>query len=220
MASNSFIRFKISYRPVGEQKTDSLEFVLNNKVATNTGAAPLILEAVLPQDITTASRLFVSLILDDVAMQPEIPAAGFASLNDLYSWLQANWYMYGRWFITPDKLVLYLNAGLATKGTLTVTATARYVYIAAIPVLQPEEYYYVRFVKNGTEVIPAFPEDMATTMEDIVVWANQNWRNAGEWHIEDGNLILTAPQPADIELSVIGRLPGGFDFGFSNGFDT
>lgn len=205
---------------MGEQKTDSLEFMLNNKVATGTEAAPLILEALLPQDITTASRLFVSLVLDDVSILPEIPAAGFANLNDLYNWLQANWYMYGRWFMTADKLVLYLNAGLALKGTLTVTATASYVYLVAIPVLQPGEYYYVRFNKNGEEINPAFPEDMANTMEDIIVWANQNWQEAGEWHIEDGNLILTAQHPTDIQLSVTGRFPGGFDFGFSNGFDT
>lgn len=220
MAANSFIRFKISYRLVGEQRTDGLEFVLNSRAATNTGAAPLILEALLPQNITGASRLFVSLVLDDIAMLPEIPAAGFANLVDLYVWLQANWYMYGRWFITVDKLVLYLNAGLATKGALNVTATARYVYMAAVPVLQPEEYYYVRFQRNGAQQIPVFPEDMAFTMEDIVVWANHNWQDVGKWHIEDGNLILTTEEPAEVQLSVVGRLPGGFDFGFSNGFDT
>ncbi len=193
---------------------------MNSKVATTTGAAPLILEAILPQDITTASRLFVSLVLDGQQMLPEIPAAGFESLNDLYAWLQGNWYIYGRWFITPEKLVLYLNAGLAAKGALTVTATARYVYTAVIPVLQENEYYYVRFVKSGADVTPAFPEDTALTMEDIIVWANQNWRDAVKWHIEKDSLILTAQQPADIQLSVIGRPPGGFDFGFSKGFDT
>lgn len=205
---------------MGEGTTDSLEFVLSNKTAASGPGGTLVLEAVLPQDMQAASRLFVSLILDGGAVMPEIPATGFTGVETLYSWLLENWYIYGRWFITADKLVLYLNAGLATQGTLTITATSTYVYTAVIPEMEPEAYYYVTFIKDGTAVLPAFPEDTATTMEDILVWANLNWQAYGQWHIEDNNLVLTTDTPADITITVTSRLPGGFDFGFSDGFDT
>lgn len=220
MARNTFIKFTISYRLVGEGRTGSLEFVLNNKAASTGSASVLILEALLPQDINTASRLFISLTLDGAEVLPEIPATGFANYDELYSWLQANWYIYGRWFLTADKLVLYLNAGLAAQGTLTVTTTSKYVYTAAIPEKEQEAYYYISFIKDGIEVLPAFPEDMAVTVEDILVWTNQYWSETGTWQVENNQLVLTTGLPADIELSITGILPGGFDFGFSKGFDT
>lgn len=220
MTNNRFIKFTIRYRLAGDAKTENLEFVLSNQAASTGTAGALILEALLPQDITTASRLFVSLILNGAEMLPEIPATGFANYDELYSWLQANWYIYGRWFITGNKLVLYLNAGLATQGTLTVTTTSKYVYTAIIPEKEPEAYYYVSFIKNGIEVLPAFPEDMAVTVEDILVWANQHWSETGTWQVENNLLVLSTGTPADIQLSVAGILPGGFDFGFSKGFDT
>lgn len=220
MAGNTSIKFTIRFRLAGGEKTDSLEFVLNNQAASTGTASVLILEALLPQDITAASRLFVSLILDGVETLPEIPATGFANYDELYSWLQANWYIYGKWFITGNKLVLYLNAGLATQGTLNVTTTSKYVYTAAIPEKQQGAYYYVSFIKDGIEVLPAFPEDMAATVEDILVWASQYWPEYGAWQVENNLLVLTTDTPASIELSVTGILPGGFDFGFSKGFDT
>lgn len=174
----------------------------------------------MPENTSTASRLFISLVLDGSQVLPEIPAGGFVNLTELYNWLQANWYIYGRWFMTADKIVLYLNAGLAAKGTLSVSATSKYVFTAAIPQKELEAFYYVAFSKDGVDVLPAFPEDIAGTMEDIIVWANQNWQEVGQWHIEKDMLVLTADQPAEIKLSVTGRLPGGFDFGFSKGFDT
>lgn len=220
MASNTFIKFTIRYRLTGDAKTENLEFVLNNQQVSTSTASVLILEALLPQDITTATRLFVSLILDGAGMLPEIPATGFANYDELYSWLQANWYIYGKWFITGNKLVLYLNAGMATQGTLTVTTTSKYVYTAAIPEKQQEAYYYVNFIKDGIEVLPAFPEDMAATVEDILVWTNQYWPEYGTWQVENNLLVLSTGTPAAIQLSVTGILPGGFDFGFSKGFDT
>ncbi len=220
MASNTFIKFTIRYRLSGDAKTESLDFVLNNQAVSAGTATVLILEALLPQDITTASRLFVSLILDGAEMLPEIPATGFASYDELYNWLQANWYIYGKWFITGNKLVLYLNTGLATQGTLTVTTTSKYVYTATIPEKQQEAYYYVNFIKDGIEVLPAFPEDMAATVEDILVWANQYWPEYGTWQVENNLLVLSTGTPAAIQLSVTGILPGGFGFGFSKGFDT
>ncbi|MBL7718967.1 MAG: hypothetical protein JNL72_09035 [Flavipsychrobacter sp.] len=220
MASNTFIKFTIRYRLTGDAKAENLEFVLNNQAVSTGTATVLILEALLPQDITTATRLFVSLILDGAEMLPEIPATGFANYDELYSWLQANWYIYGKWFITGNKLVLYLNAGMATQGTLAVTTTSKYVYTAAIPEKQQEAYYYVSFMKDGIEVLPAFPEDMAATVEDILVWANQYWPEYGTWQVENNLLVLSTGTPAATQLSVTGILPGGFDFGFSKGFDT
>jgi hypothetical protein len=198
---------------------DSLDFIVGSKAATGS-AGMLILEAPLPRDTSATSRMFIVLNLDGSPVQPETPPGGFTSVTDLYSWLQANWYIYGRWFITADKVMLYLNAGLATKGTLSVNSASQYVYMALIPALEPDAYYYVTFIKDGAIVTPVFPEDMATTYEDILVWVNQNWPDAGTWHIDGNSLMLTTNTAADITLKVAVRLPGGFDFGFSDGFDT
>jgi hypothetical protein len=199
---------------------DSLDFIVGTKAAASSAAGMLILEAALPQDISSASRLFIALSLDGTPVQPETPPGGFISASDLYNWLQANWYIYGRWFITADKVMLYLNAGLATNGTLFVTSASQYVYTALIPAMEEDAYYYVTFTKDGAAISPAFPEDMATTYEDILVWVSQNWQDAGSWHIDGSNLMLTTDTPSDITLTVVVRLPGGFDFGFSDGFDT
>jgi len=198
---------------------DSLDFIVGSKAATGS-AGMLILEAPLPQDISSTSRLFITLSLDGTPVLPETPPGGFTSASDLYNWLQANWYIYGRWFITADKVMLYLNAGLATTGALSVTSASQFVYTALIPAMEPDAYYYVTFIKNGGVVTPAFPEDMATTYEDILVWVSQNWPDAGTWHIDGNNLMLTTDTAADITLTVAVRQPGGFDFGFSDGFDT
>jgi len=198
---------------------DSLDFIVGSKAAISS-AGMLILEAPLPQDISDTSRLFIALSLDGTPVQPETPPGGFTSIADLYSWLQANWYIYGRWFITADKVMLYLNAGLATKGMLSVSSASQFVYTALIPAMEPDAYYYVTFIKDGAIVAPAFPEDMATTYEDILVWVNQNWPDAGAWHIDAESLMLKSDTAANITLTVAVRLPGGFDFGFSDGFDT
>lgn len=219
MAPNANIRFTITYQLVDEGLRDSIDFTVGG-TTDNPSPTAIILEALLPLTGGDNARYFIRLELDGNIALPTPPVAGFTDVQELYAWVQSNWPIYGRWFLTADKLILYLNAGMARRGTLSVSATARYVFRAWIPDKAPDIFYRVLFRIDGVDVLPPFPDDVAQTREDLLLWISQHWMDYGAWTIENNYLILTSNTAMNAELAISAGLPGAFDRGFSTGFDS
>lgn len=216
--ANSQIIFHIVYNIVDEDLLDSLQLTLDGSILTTDGGTvnKLILEALIP----SGSRFYLSMVLDGSNTLPVPPATGFATILELYTWVNEYWGLYGTWYYLQlqGKIVVYINAGVAQTGSLNITSP-NYILSATIPPIQAGEFYTVIFTVNGVPVVPPFPAETAETAEHIIVWILANWGQYGQWSVIGDELMLVSDTILNnATLQVIASGGSAFTIGFSTGF--
>lgn len=197
------LAFNITYRIIDDDFLDSIIYMNGaTKGSTYNNSDAIIISAFVPAKVTNGIYR-VSFIIDDKPALPAIPANGFVSASDMLVWINANWFNYGRWYLTANSLVLYMNAGLATKAFLSVTESAEITLNARIPNLTAGSFYDLIFQFNGTDPVPAFASDV-NTPDALITWLNNNWSNYGNWFL----------------TSVDNSGSGDFNDDFSDDFDS
>lgn len=176
------LAFNITYRIIDDNFLDSIVFVNGSVIGSNNNTDAIILSAIVPAKVVNGVYR-VSFIIDDKSVLPAIPAEGFTSPSDMLIWINAHWFNYGKWYLTANSLILYLNAGLATKAFLSVTETAQISLTVALPVLGAGEYFNLAFAFNDTAPAPDFPNDTINTAEGLINWLLTNWSTYGNWSI-------------------------------------
>jgi phage baseplate assembly protein W len=133
LGDNGRIIFNIGYALVDGTLPDSLVVsVGTGGISTGLGRQRLVIRAYLP-DNTGGQQYKISGQFDGTEILPAPPTNGFASVDELFAWVQNNWLNYGQWYITGDSLVVYLNPGF-TSGNLSVDLLAARRLFAAIPI--------------------------------------------------------------------------------------
>lgn len=211
--------FNIGYRIVDDNLLDSIDLVYGIGEEGNDGSAgnPLILVASIPQGL----RLYLSLILDGNNVLPEPPINGFGSVSDLFLWAIEHYYPQGQWYWLQQQgqIILYVNNGIANTGNLSITSSVN-VLSAFIPEMGDNQYYSAIFQHIGNFVLPEFPTYYAENIEQLLLWAQENWSDYGTWSVSNNYLILESPLDlSNYTLEVVVYQTGAFDDGFNSGFD-
>lgn len=213
----SQLKFAITYRLVDDDLIDSIIYTLGGAATAAEGSGVIILDTIIPDG---AGKIFVYFTGDGLPVYPYYPVSGFDNVTQVISWIQANWSAYGKWYLTGNRLLLYLKANVFTTASLSAERKANYSYSAVIPSKAIEEYYTVNLLINGLLPDPLFPADTAYTAGDILTWVNNHWSAYGTWSIADGKLVLINETGGSITLEVIKNGVGGFSLGFSQGFNV
>jgi hypothetical protein len=100
-------------------------------VITGTVRQRLIIRAMFP-DNPDALQILLSGQIDGKDVLPTPPVTGFASTDELYAWVQANWSNYGQWYLTANSLVGYLNP-VYTSASVDLSVLSSRRISAAIP---------------------------------------------------------------------------------------
>lgn len=175
------IQFFITYGLVNEEATDQVQlFLKNNDVIVNDAPAQsLILQGDIP---AVYQQLKISLVLDGNEQLPTPPAYGFSTPAAMLSWATANWGWIGRWYLLPGKIMLFVNAGLAITGSITITSLAIKKYIYDIPDLLAGQTYSSVIKNPAGDELQTFTSD---NISDILTLLQGTYGQYGNWEVEN-----------------------------------
>lgn len=183
------------------------QFIANYTTVT-TEVTPTVKKLTLqaPFSHLPGGRYFISLTLN--GLDYPSPAQGFASISDLWQWVQNNWVSLGAWTFYADRIVLNV---IANSGSLKING------LSGVQVLIPElgegEFYVLNF--NGQNS----PDDFLYSLEDIMAFVLNNWGGGGIWSTDGQYLIYTPTNDQVATLSIYAATSGGFSNSFDNGFN-
>lgn len=178
----SDINFFITYKLVDEELIDQLTLQIKGGFISVQEAelGSLILEAYFPDGYQSKHLSIVFTINGEPAV-PLTYENGFATMADLFAWVQQNWVAYGKWFLANDRIVLYLNPGIAKSASLQILAVGIYKYFSGIPDAGFDHTYKVEFIPDSGLLLSV---DGLLTIEEMLLYARSTWGNYGTWEIE------------------------------------
>jgi len=176
--------FEITYQVIDEDVIDKLLFDLRTgNTSTVTDALnEIILQAFFPPN-PNSYRYKIKLQKNGSDVLPMVPASGFVSIQEMFDWVQGNWFYVGRWYLLTDKIVCYMSSEGVTSATLSIEVLPIVKFEADFPQLSPGEFFNVSFKANGVDAVPAMPQTFNNPGE-VLVFAQTNWSNYATWGIE------------------------------------
>jgi len=184
---NENIIFSISYQVVDSDAVDTLLWSTFNGIESNLSSG-IILSALIPTKIT-GQHYNIDFLVDGNVAFPVSPKFGFNTRQQLLDWVNANWFNYGKWYLTIDKLVLYVAPGIAKIATLSITQTTYLYERIAVPVLTEGAFYNLSMILEGISVLPDFPLNLISNVDDLLLWVRANWGAYGDFSIETESVI-------------------------------
>lgn len=117
------IIFSISYQVVDSDLIDTLLWSTDGlEVPIATG---LIISALFPAKVSDSSYV-VNFSIDGNNAYPVFPETGFDTRYELLGWINENWFNYGKWYLTKNKLILYVSPGVIKKTASLVILQKEY----------------------------------------------------------------------------------------------
>lgn len=193
------IRFNIQY-----STSDGAvhNFLFDPRAALEEGTSILRIEAPFTSG---EPRYFFNFSWDGVEASP--PEGGFATITDLWAWIQTSLINLGKWYLLPNKVVAYLKAEEAT-----MSIEARGVQ-AMFPLLADGQSYSVTFNGQSSE------EDTLFTRGEVLTYVRNSWGDAGQWFVSGDYLVYLADDPESVDtLGLSAGFPGAFDNSFNDDF--
>jgi phage baseplate assembly protein W len=184
--------FKVTYQLVDQDILDSLLISGGGGDIAVAPVGSLILQAFYPAN-PNGRAYTLNLVLDGQSVKPSPPAEGFITINGLYAWAQQNLGYLGRWQQLVDRIVLYLNPGFATTGSIGIELlTSQYRYQALLPFLVGAEYYSVtlKHMMDGVLVTETIDVGTSDNKSDLLSALNAAYSAYGKWSIVPGSVDI------------------------------
>ena len=171
------IIFNIGYILADGTLADSLTVSVSSG-GVSTGATPqrLIIRAYFPTSGTGLQYQLTGQV-NGSALAPVPPDTGFATLSDMYTWVQTNWVNYGQWYLTADSLIGYLIPGI-TSASVSISLLSVRQIIETIPI---GSNYTVSVVVDGT----TYQCTGLATMGDVLAYVQYDpvLSQLGTWQV-------------------------------------
>lgn len=182
--------FNITYSIVDQDILDSISWSTGGVIGDSTGnTAGVVVTAEIP--VHVANGIYkVAFVLDNVSAYPPAPSAGFTSKLDLYNWVNTNWLSYGKWYVTSNQLICYLNTGVAKTAFLNVTQSTAVTKKVTILPLNAGEFYNLTLTVDGVIATPDFANNI-NTVEGLLNWLQSNYGNYGNWFLENNGATIS-----------------------------
>ena len=182
----SHVKFFVTCRLVDEELIDLILYYLNGGfVIPPSDTGSLTLFALFPPN-PNDKRYNISFTANGNTVLPQPPANGFATINQLYSWVIANWGGYGSWQLGADRITLFIPSGPIQSGSLTMLLVGALRFEAPAPFLAVGQDYQLTFIPDG--VPPALTPPTFDSIGALLSWVQANWASYGSWTIE-GNPV-------------------------------
>lgn len=210
--------FEITYRIIDDTLVDKLLFDIKQGQTTSSASNEIILQAFFPANPNNY-RYQIKLLRNDADAYPTPPTGGFATIQDMFSWVQGNWFIWGRWFLLNDRIVCYMSTEGITSASLAISVLAVTQLSAVFPLVDTGQFYKVIFTVNGSPASPAMPQTFSTAGE-VLFWAQNNWGSYGTWSIEGSpansatsftdefSLEFDSPEPDTFKLILVSTIQG------------
>lgn len=182
---NENVIFSISYRVIDSEINDTLQWSAINGPESELSLG-IILTAQIPIK-STGNRYSVSFLVDGNNALPLVPKFGFDTRLQLINWLVSNWFNYGKWYLTSDKIVLYMAPNIVKFATLSITQTQYLTRTTELPELLIGEFYNLELTLPDTVLTPPFPIETLSTPEELITWLLLNWGDYGDFSILNGS---------------------------------
>ncbi|HJU46358.1 MAG TPA: GPW/gp25 family protein, partial [Chitinophagaceae bacterium] len=174
--------FPITYQLLDNSLIDKVTFDVRAGLTTSSAITEIILQAFFPPN-PNSYRYQVSLIRNSTAANPLPDQGGYSSISELFGWIMANWFFWGRWFLLNDRIVCYMNSEGVSNATLSISVLAIVRITADFPPLEPDQHFNVTLTVNGEAAAPAMPQTFNIPGE-VLFWVQNNWGQYGTWSIE------------------------------------
>ena len=188
--------FTIGFKVVDTDLQDSISASISNGgITSSVTPTNLVLRGFFPSN-PSGYQYSANLVLNGQNILPLMPLNGFANISDMFVWIQSNWVNYGRWYLTANSIVGYINPGY-NSGTFTISILSVAQFRGLIPTLTVGYKYDVQITVDGV-----LYENSATllTIADVVTYAQSVLGYLGAWYSETA--------------------AGSFSDDFSDDFDT
>lgn len=207
--NESNVIFFITYKLVDEELIDLLVlYLIGGFVTVDLGQeTSIILNALYPYN-PTDKRYTISFSVNGDDVLPQPPSDGFGTILQLFNWVTTNWPNFGRWVQLSDKIVLYMNTGIAQTASLSISLIGSNRFFGVIPEAAIGQDYALSFSANGSPAIPAPPSPFVS-IGDMLDWANANWNVYGTWSVQSNPAV-----GGDFDLSDFDEID------FTTGFDA
>lgn len=172
--------FEITYQVVDSDLVDKLTVDLNNGVDIG-GSNEIILQAFFPPNPNTY-RYQISFERNGEDVAPAPNPGGYATISDLFNWIISNWFFFGRWYLLPDKIVLYMSTEGISSASISISVLPIVRLESLFPILAPGESYNVSLTVNEIAATPSIPA--FNNVGDVLAWVQINWAAYGSWYIE------------------------------------
>ena len=170
------INFKVTDTDLQDSITASIS---NGGVTTSVTPSNMILRGYFPAN-PSGYQYSANLILNGQNILPLMPGSGFASLSDLFVWIQSNWSNYGNWYFTSNSIVGYISPGYTT-GSFTISVLSNAQFRGLIPTLGIGYKYDVQITVDG--VLTENTTDLFTAA-DVLTFAQLSLNSLGTWYTE------------------------------------
>lgn len=180
LASSFALVFYITYEVVDADITDTIGLAVGAGTIT-TDASQLVIQGLYPDGYTT-HRLSALLVRNGNPVLPLMPDSGFANVDDLFTWIVANWGNYGKWLKGSDRIYLYANKTLFQTGSLNITALAGTVYSCVIPAFNFGQNIVVSLTTPGGMLT----SDLFDNIPAMMQWLSNQWGAYGDWSVSGG----------------------------------
>lgn len=200
------LQFFITYKVVDDDLEQIIQlFIGGGSVLTTDVQRGLILEGIFPAG-WPGKQLYLSFSLDGHSAAPTPPALGFSSPANMLTWVNANWSNYGKWYLLPDRIVLFMNPGAATLASLKVTILNVFRFGVDIPNLTTGQQLQVQLIAAhpiGGGIIIAANSPLFSNMADMLTWVNiaTNFGYLGTWKIENSAVTAGDFDISDFDLN-------------------
>jgi len=179
----STIDFFITYKLIDNDMIDQLQLYLSDGGFVVTPARPggLVVEAIVPAN--GILQLKVAFTANGSPVLPVPPSFGFANSTIMFAWILENWGSFGKWYLLPGKLIVYLNNNI-TAATLEVTIQTIYRYESVIPALESGQIFQLQL---NTDDESSITGTVPGPMGNLLAYAIANFSDFGTWVIESEN---------------------------------
>ncbi len=183
LAEAGHVEYEIVYLVLDEGLTDSIIFNPGGTIGTTT--SNFIVQGLIPIVTGTSNRFHVEFKINNSIILPTEPVSGFATIAELFAWVQINWASYGTWHLLSDRIQCYLNPGTYVQASLTLSAVAFTTALrlaAPIPELTIGDSYTVTFSPDSAGL--SLAGSGFYSKEEILSYAIANWSAYGHWAVE------------------------------------
>jgi phage baseplate assembly protein W len=177
--------FQIGYNVIDDELSDTISYSPTSGVSGSpeTPITELLLQAYFPPN-PYGHRYQIKFILNGEEKQPSPNPGGYDTLNELFEWVRANWFFYGRPFFLSDRIVLYINGEGVTDASLSISVLVSSTMLeAAFPELGVDQFYQLVFQQGGVDVEPLMPTTFSAIGE-VLQFVQDNYGQFGNWLLE------------------------------------
>lgn len=174
-------QYELTYKIIDEDLIDKLVLDIKNGIKVD-GVNELILQAFFPPNPNNY-RYTIKLIINGQHALPMPDPKCLSTIQDMFNWVQANWFFLGKWHLLNDRIVCYMNAAGITSASLSISVLPIVYFSYPFPQLGTDEFYSIEFKANGNDATPLMPQTFKTPGE-VLSWVQNNWSAYANWFVQ------------------------------------